>query len=568
MAGCRAATPGTAFLDNRAAVTDAAPESARRETGPKREDTAVPTEAALDRDCAVLRYMLDRHAEERGEDTFVHFHDGPVWSYAETRDRVRRRAAALRAEGVGQGDPVLTFLGNGPELLTTWFAINYIGAVYVPLNTALVGGALEHVLGDCGAALMVARPDLAERIADIAPGTLQRVRLVEEDGAPALPGLDVRRLVDPETPGDLSLNRPIEPWDTQAIMYTSGTTGHAKGVLSSYTQLYTMGPDAFDCVGPQDRCMICGPIFHCGSTLYVYAMLARGLSIAMMSDFKTDRFWPAIRDTGSTFALLLGVMAAFLLKAPARPDDRDHPLTHVFIVPFGEDGPAFATRFGVDVWTIYNMTEISSPLHAGPIPPEDGLHQKGLAGTLRPWMEARIVDENDIERPRGETGELMLRSSRPWALMQGYLNRPDATAQAMRNGWFHTGDSFRQDEAGRFYFVDRAKDVIRRRGENISSFALEGEVLAHDDIRECAAVAVPSEDTEDEVLIVVTPVAGRSIDAAALVDWLTPRVPRFMLPRYVRVMEDLPKTASGKVQKHLMRRDGVTDDTWEKPNRR
>jgi crotonobetaine/carnitine-CoA ligase len=521
----------------------------------------MQTEPALDRTRAVLRYMLESHAAERGESPFVQFYRGETWSYADTLTRVYRRAAALRAAGVRQGDPVLTFLGNGPDLLVTWFAINTLGAVYVPMNTALVGGALAHILRDAGARVLVARPDLAARLASVDCGTVERVLIVEGGTVPELP-IPAALLVDPAEAGPPPLDRPIEPWDTQAIMYTSGTTGAAKGVLSSYTQLYTMGPDAFDCVGPDDRCMICGPIFHCGSTLYVYAMLARGLSIAMMAEFKTDQFWPAVRETGSTFGLLLGVMAAFLLKAPPAPDDRDHPLTHVFIVPFGEDGPAFADRFGVDVYTVYNMTEISSPLHAGP-----GITAKGLAGRLRPWMEARVVDQNDMEVPRGETGELVLRSLRPWALMKGYLNRPEATAEAMRNGWFHTGDSFRQDADGSFYFVDRAKDVIRRRGENISSFALEGEVLAHEDVRECAAVAVPSEHTEDEVLIVVTPVAGRQINPAALIAWLEPRVPRFMVPGFVRVMEELPKTASGKVQKHVMRSEGVTGDTWHRAGR-
>jgi len=513
---------------------------------------------ALDRDHAVLRALIDRHAAERPDAPFVAFHGGETWSYGETRDRVRRRAAALAREGVGQGDHVLTFLGNGPDLLVTWFAINYLGAVYVPLNTALLGNPLVHVLDDAGAAVMIARPDLAARLADVAPGAVRQVLLVEPQhgDAPDLPGLDVAWLADPETDAGLpDLARPIEPWDTQAIMYTSGTTGKAKGVLSSYTQLYTMGPDAFDCVAEDDRCLICGPIFHCGSTLYVYAMLARGLSIGMMAEFKTDRFWDAVRETGSTYCLLLGVMASFLLKAPETPRDRDHPLRRAFIVPFGEDGPAFARRFGCEVFTIYNMTEIASPIHAGP-----DISEPGLAGTPRPWWECRIVDANDIEVPRGEVGELIVRSSRPWALMKGYHGRPDATAEAMRNGWFHTGDSFRQDDQGRFFFVDRLKDVIRRRGENISSFALESEVLAHPDVRECAAVAVPSEHGEDEVLICVTPVEGRRIDPPALLAELAARLPRFMVPRYVRVMEELPKTASGKVQKHVMRAEGVTAD--------
>ncbi len=517
--------------------------------------------AALDRDTAVLRSLLERHADERPDAAFVAFDRGETWSYTETLTRTRARAAALVQAGVGQGDHVLTFLGNGPDLLVTWFAINYLGAVYVPVNTALLGRTLEHVLADAGARVMVARPDLAARLADVAPGALERVLIVEGDDVPDLPGLEVEQLRDPETylASVLQLSRPIEPWDTQAIMYTSGTTGKAKGVLSSYTQLYTMGPDAFDCVEPDDRCMICGPIFHCGSTLYVYAMLARGLSIGMMAEFKTDRFWDAVRETGSTYCLLLGVMASFLLKAPSSPRDRDHPLRKAFIVPFGEDGPAFAERFGVEVYTIYNMTEIASPIHAGP-----GISEKGLAGTPRPWWECRIVDENDIEVPQGAIGELIVRSSRPWAVMKGYRNNPAATAEAMRNGWFHTGDSFRQDAEGRFFFVDRLKDVIRRRGENISSFALEGEVLEHEDVRECAAVAVPSEHGEDEVLICVTPVEGRQIDPHRLLADLAERLPRYMTPRYVRVMEDLPKTASGKVQKHVMRSEGLTPDTLER----
>ena len=518
--------------------------------------------AALQRETAVLRPLLEGYAASQPDAPFVSFYQGEEWTYAQTLARVRQRAAALVRAGVAQGDHVLTFMGNGPDLLTTWFAINYLGAVYVPLNTALLGNQLAHVLQDAGARVIVATPDLAQRLGDVAQGDLQTVLLVEADEhpAPQLQGLSVSHLEDPleYDPAVLDLAQPIEPWDTFAIMYTSGTTGKAKGVLSSYTQLYTMGPDAFDDVTPQDRCLICGPIFHCGSTLYVYAQLARGLSIGMMAEFKTDHFWPAVRETGSTYCLLLGVMASFLLKAPPSPEDRTHSLRRTFIVPFGEDAPSFAERFGCDVWTIYNMTEVASPIHAGP-----NITEKGLAGRPREWWECRIVDENDIEVPRGQVGELIVRSSRPWALMKGYHGRPDATNEAMRNGWFHTGDGFRQDEDGRFFFVDRQKDVIRRRGENISSFALEGEVLVHPDVRECAAVAVPSEHGEDEVLICVTPVEGRQIAIAHLLADLSARLPRYMVPRYVRVMADLPKTASGKVQKHVMRSDGITADTFD-----
>lgn len=519
---------------------------------------------ALDRDSAVLRYLLDRYGHATPDAPFVQFWGGPLWSYADTLKQVRLRATTLAQAGVKRGEHVLCFMDNGPDLLVTWFAINYLGAVYVPINSAARGRILEHILEDADAPLLVAASCLCERLEGIGLGQVRKVMVVEGD-APMLPGVDIAPLVEAEAEdaGLLELDRPIEPWDTYGIMYTSGTTGSSKGAISTYTQLYTMGPDAFDCVEADDRCLICGPIFHVGSTLFVYAMLARGLSIGMVREFKTGTFWQAVRDTGSTYCLLLGVMASFLLKAPAVQGERDHPLRRVFITPFGEDGPQFAARFGVEAWTIYNMTEISSPLHAGP-----GITAKGITGKPRPSYELRIVDANDNEVPDGTVGELLVRTHRPWALMQGYYKKPEATVTAMRNGWFHTGDGFRREADGTYFFVDRLKDVIRRRGENISSFELESEVLNLSEIRECCAVAVPSELSEDEVLIVVTPVEGMEIVPETVVERLAGSLPHYMVPRYLRVLTDLPKTASGKIQKNVLRDAGITEDTIDMGVRR
>jgi len=509
----------------------------------------------------VLRYLLEDQAKKIPERIFVQFHGGEAWTYARTLDEVRQRAAALRALGVKQGDRVLCWMGNGPDLLANWFAINYLGAVYVPLNTGLRGRPLEHVLENAQAALMLAHPALLPRLDELAPGALRQVRTIGPAQTTARGQLDIAPFTMSPVPPDelLATDAPIEPWDVQSIMYTSGTTGMSKGVVTSYVQLYTMGPDAFDCMTEADRCMICGPIFHCGSTLYVYAMLACGGSIAMVPEFRTADFWDAIRDTGSTVVLLLGVMASFLLKQPPSPRDLDHPLKKVFIVPFGEEAPNFRTRFGCDLYTVYNMTEIASPLHAGP-----GLTQAGIAGKPRPWFELRVADAQDRSLPDGQVGELLIRSHRPWALFSGYYRNPEATVAAMRNGWFHTGDAFRREADGNFYFVDRLKDVIRRRGENISSFELEGEICGHDSVREAVVVAVPSEHSEDEVLAVITPVEGASINPAELVNYLSTRVPHYMVPRFIRVVAELPKTASGKLQKHVLRGEGLTEDTWDR----
>lgn len=205
------------------------------------------------------------------------------------------------------------------------------------------------------------------------------------------------------------------------------------------------------------------------------------------------------------------------------------------------------------------MTEISTPIISEPNP-----RVRGTCGKARPGVEVRLVDENDCEVPPGKTGEMILRTDRPWGMNSGYYKNAEATAKAWRNGWFHTGDAFQRDEEGNYFFVDRMKDAIRRRGENISSFEVEAEVAAHPDVSEAAAVAVPSDLAEDDVMVILAPVEGRSLDPAELIDWLRPRMAYFMIPRYVRVLPALPKTPSNKVLKHELRAEGVTPDTWDR----
>jgi crotonobetaine/carnitine-CoA ligase len=205
------------------------------------------------------------------------------------------------------------------------------------------------------------------------------------------------------------------------------------------------------------------------------------------------------------------------------------------------------------------MTETAVPIRSGANP-----EVLGTCGRPRPGVEARVVDGNDIEVPHGTVGELILRASRPWEITQGYYRNPQATAAAWRNGWFHTGDAFRRDADGNFFFVDRMKDAIRRRGENISSFEVEAEALCHPAVLEAAAVPVPSTDSEDEVLLVLTARAGQQIDPRALLRFLVPRMAHFMLPRYVRVVAEMPKTPTAKIETHRLRAEGVTADTWDR----
>jgi crotonobetaine/carnitine-CoA ligase len=205
------------------------------------------------------------------------------------------------------------------------------------------------------------------------------------------------------------------------------------------------------------------------------------------------------------------------------------------------------------------MTEISSPIVSEPNPAKPG-----TCGTIRPGVDVRLVDENDCEVAIGAVGEMLVRTDRPFAMNSGYHKNPEATAKAWRNGWFHTGDAFRRDADGYYYFVDRVKDAIRRRGENISSFEVENDIVAHPDVREAAVIGVPSEYSEDEVMAVIAPVPGRSIDRAALMGFLETRLPYFMVPRYIRILDELPKTPTAKVMKAELRKDGITPDTWDR----
>ena len=513
------------------------------------------------RETCVLRYVLERRAEETPTRDFIRLGDGGAIGYRAFRDAVRRTAAGLAALGVKQGDTVVVWMPNGVDTIRAWFAINWLGAVYVPVNVAYRGNLLAHVLANAGASVAVASVDLVPRLEGVDRAALRTVVVMGGEAAP-VPGLELLGPQaldgDPATLADPP--RPIEPWDLQSIVYTSGTTGRSKGVMSSYAHLHDMsGPRALPMLGPDDCFLLYGPLFHVGGTLPVVASLNRGGTVAAAGEFTTEGFWPAVRATRATFVILLGVMSSFVSKRPPSPQDRGHTLDKVMMIPLPDDWRAFAERFGTTVYTLFNMTEINVPIVSGPNP-----EAPGTCGRARPGVALRIVDEHDREVPDGTVGELILRSDAPWALNSGYFRDPEATVRAWRNGWFHTGDAFRRDADGNYFFVDRMKDAIRRRGENISSFEVEVEILAHPQVRECAVVAVPNETAEDDVLAIVAPVPGETIDPAELLDFLRPRLAHFMLPRYLRIMPDLPRTPTQKVEKHVLRAAGVTADCWDR----
>ena len=485
--------------------------------------------------------------------------DSETLTYAGFAAAIDRAARALRHElGVGAGDRVAHLGENSVAQLVLFFACARTGVSLVTLNWRLAPPEHGFQLADSGASLLFADPGFiphADAIPDRAPG-LKHVSLGPAEGqwsawsdhlAAAASGAAIAPEASHETP--------------VLLVYTSGTTGRPKGAVLTQGNVFwnaVNATHAHDMVST-DLILTNLPLFHVGGTIFLYVMLAKGGSCVVEDSFRTDGFWESVRRNGVTSTCLVGAMTPFLLKLPPSNRDRDHPMRSIVTIPWNEDSLALGQRYGIDMYTGFNMTEISSPITSEANPPKIG-----TCGTARDGVEVRVVDENDCEVAPGVVGELIVRTDRPWAMNHGYYKNPEATAKAWRNGWFHTGDAFRVDGDGNYFFVDRFKDSIRRRGENVSSFEVEAEICAHPAVREAAVVAVPAAESEDEILVAVSLTDGATLSPQELIEHLRPRMAHFMIPRYVRMLADLPKTPTNKVEKYLIRKDGVTADTWDR----
>lgn len=499
---------------------------------------------------AVLPSLLAQRALEEPDRLFLQFSGGEEWTYGDLDRRVLGWAAALSAEGVVRGDRVVVMLPSSLDAFAVWMAAARLGAIEVPVNTGYRGRFLEHVVRNSEPRCAVVAPDLRPRFAEIG------------DGAPPIVEAGPR---PSEGSSGLDLVEPAEH-EIATIVYTSGTTGASKGVVIPWKQMLQTASGFFplDDLGPDDVWYSPYPLFHMSGKAPPYAMaLTRG-RVLIRERFSTDEFWPDVDRYGCTTAFLIGAVPAFLASRPRQADDADHPLRNVLLAPPPDDPRAFCERFGFRATTVFNMTEISCPIVADW---DLELLERGAYGRVRPGYEIRVVDELDRPVPTGEVGELVVRADEPWSLMAGYWRMPEQTLAAWRNLWFHTGDLGKIDADGAFHFLDRAKDAIRRRGENISSMELETEVNEHELVAECAAVGVPSEVGEEDVKVFVVPTDAERFDPAGLVAFLEERVPPFMLPRWIAVVDTLPKTPTEKVRKVELRDLPADARTWERPAR-
>ena len=513
-------------------------------------------------DDLVLPTLIRDRAASEPDRAFLQHVDGPQWTYAEYHEAALEWASALQRVGVGASDPVVIMLPNTLDACAIWLGLGWIKAFDIPLNTAYRGRILASLVAHTEARVAVLGSefvDLFLEVKDEMPA-LEHVIVVGDpidasehrwkfSHADQL--LDGTRASDAESP---------RPWDIGTILHTSGTTGMSKGVLVPWAQLHSLsiGCIPLDDMGPDDAWYSPFPMFHASGKMSVYAMALVNGRAVLRDRFSTNEFWDDVSRFGCTASLLMGTTAAFIGGQPPSPSDADNPLRYALLAPLPTDPPAFGARFGIRPCTVFNMTEISSPIWTA-----FDVKDPQSCGRVREGFECRVVDGNDCELPPGEIGELVVRSDEPWTMMAGYYKRPEATAEAWRNLWFHTGDLFRKDEQGNFYYLDRIKDSIRRRGENISSLEVEREVSDYDGVLECAVVGVPSELGEEEVKVTLVSSQEFPVDPAKLIAFLTERLPRFMVPRYVEILDTLPKTPTEKVRKELLRESGSAG-VWDR----
>lgn len=512
--------------------------------------------------CAPLPNMLFDRAQSMPDRPFIEEVGGARVSFAEFLDLVARRMTAFARLGVSRGSRVAVFVPQSIEAHAIWQALAWLGAWEVPINNEYHGDMLAYVLNDSRATTLAVSAEFWPVVAAVA-GRLDVLKdVLVFDGPVAAESAPLAVApFDPGTPPHPACRRPpsLEAGDVATVIYTSGTTGPSKGVILPWGEFYT-ALDIYGCLKDgSDALYAPFPINHMSGKVPLFDMAALAGRMVTRRRFSTGAFWSDVRAHRCTGTILLGGTAHFLNNQPPAPGERVHAMRKVVMVPVMQDYRKFEDRFGVAVMTIYGMSECGFPF----ISPDEGLVNAASCGRLRPGWQVRIVDERDEDVPVGEAGELLVRCDQPNSLMIGYLDRPEETANAMRGGWFHTGDAMKADAAGNYYFVDRIKDAIRRRGENISSFEVETFVARFPGIVECAAVAVPSETGEDEIKIACVTAEGTGLDFESLARFCEEKMPPFMVPRYFEHLPALPYTPTNKVRKKDLRSAGIAG-AWDR----
>ncbi|WP_166392257.1 AMP-binding protein [Nocardioides ochotonae] len=478
-------------------------------------------------------------------------------------------AAGLLSLGLAPGDRVAVLTPASGASLQAWFGIARAGLVEVPLNPAAGSVVLAHCLAQARARAVICAPDLVPLLAEALPGSsVEHLVLLAGEQGERLDGLPEGLRTTPFAEvlaADAVALPPVDPGQTAVILYTSGTTGPPKGVRLSHRANVNLARHTVELMGytAQDRLYSVFPLYHSNARYCsVMAGLEAGARVLLHRRFTASRFWDICREHGITAFNYQGAMVSILHKQPARPDDRANPVRVAFGAPCpAEIFAAFEERFDVRLTEIYGSTEVSLVCE---MPPER--RRIGTAGQESPLYQVAVVDELDRPVPAGTPGQVVARPKNPGWMFDGYDHNAEASVEAWRNLWFHTGDRGVLDADGYLTFLDRMKDTVRRRGENISTWEVERVLTDHPDVAQVAAYGVDSDLSEEEVMVAVVPAPGTAPSPASLVEHCRGRLTAFAVPRFIRTVDALPLTPSQRVEKYKLRAEGATPDTYDREN--
>jgi crotonobetaine/carnitine-CoA ligase len=519
----------------------------------------------------VLPRILRERAEEHPDRDYLRVGDGPWISYGEMDARASRVANALITRGLRPGEAVSTLMPNCEENLAAWFGIQRAGGVQCPINLAYRGDFLSWVINLPQSRFLVIDHAFLGRLAHVADDLphLEHVVVLEvgerEGSDPAVRWEPFEALMDAP---DADPGVEVSWTDDARVMFTSGTTGRSKGAIKQHASDYFSGRTYIEVceVTAEDTFFSCLPLFHSNAqVLAAYPAMIAGARIAFAERYSSGRFWRQVTDCGATILNTVSAINYFIWNTPPGELDRAHTVSRIMAMPAPKDlYERFEERFGIRFIEGYGLTETGMVTYHPPGRPP----RPGSCGVATPGFEVSVVEPGtDRPLPPDTPGEIVVDMRMPNIVMRSYAGMPEKTAEDFRNLKLHTGDLGRMDAEGYLYFLDRVKDYIRRRGENVSSMEVERIVGSHPDVLEAAAVGVKASEgasAEDEILVCLVPRDGREPDLAALLTWLDERMPYFAVPRFLRVMDHLPKTPTERVRKVELRDAGITADTYDR----
>ena len=502
-----------------------------------------------------IRELIETTARKNAKKIFLYFADLEV-SYEEFDRNVNRAANVFLELGIKKGDRVCFFLPNSPEFIYGWLGLAKIGAVLVPINTNYRTEEAKYIVNHSEANTILVHSSLNDVVEKIRPETplLKNYLYLGED-IHNRDYIDFTKALDGSTTALMTVD--ISEEDICEIMYTSGTTGPSKGVIMThkYCILAGYGYRYAMAVTPDDRLFTCLPFFHANAQAYsTMGALTSEASLIVVKKFSASRFWDQIRQYRATLFNYIGAMLTILSKQPESDRERDHHVRAAYGTPaFDREFQDYMeNRYGITLVSGYGLTECAFGL----IQPLHGLRKAKSLGLPKQIPDAgfvnavKIVNENEEAVPPGTVGEIVIRNP---AVMKGYFKEPELTQKAIRDGWLYTGDQGWMDGDGYFFFSDRKKDVIRRRGENVSSIEVESVINAHEKVLESAVIGVPSELHDDDIKAFVMLKPNQTLEPLELVKWCKDRLAYFKIPRYIEFRTEFPKTPTHRVEKYKLK---------------